>query len=76
MRIVTSTFLCQSLCEENALEIYKTAKEVKDDELVRQATDFLEDNSVIIERKEFDSFVKGLDKKVVKKLKQLVMIEE
>ena len=65
--------LCSSLCKENVLDILVAAAEVKDEELMRQVTAFLQQNLELLKKPEvIKKVVKNLDKKNVKKLLDLV----
>ena len=68
-----SEMLCSSLCKENVLDILVAAAEVKDEELMRQVTAFLQQNLELLKKPEvIKKVVKNLDKKNVKKLLDLV----
>ena len=64
----TSEMLCSSLCEDNVLEILLAAADVNDDELMRQVTAFLRENTRLLKKPEVIKVVSKLDKKKFKQL--------
>ena len=63
--------LCSSLCEDNFLEILLAAADVNDDELMRQVTVFLQENTRLLKKPEVIKVVNKLDKKKFKQLLSL-----